>query len=81
MKSSTAVVYTTFNLADAELVRSRLESAGFHAEVLNETAALTLEGYALAAGGVRVVVPASEAEDAKQFLKDDEAQSGQQENN
>jgi hypothetical protein len=65
---SSVTVYTAFNPADAQLVRSRLEAAGFHAVVTNETAALTIEGYAMAAGGVRVLVPESEAADAKEFL-------------
>ena len=65
---SSVTVYTAFNPADAHLVRSRLEAAGFHAVVTNETAALTIEGYAMAAGGVRVLVPESEAADAKEFL-------------
>jgi len=61
-------VYTAFNPADAHLVRSRLDAAGFHAVVTNETAALTIEGYAMATGGIRVQVPESEAADAREFL-------------
>ena len=50
-------VYNTFSPADAHLVCSSLQSAGFGARVTNEIPALTLEGYSLASGGVRVVVP------------------------
>jgi hypothetical protein len=61
-------VSTAFNPAEAQLVRSRLEAAGFHAFVTHELSALSLDGYALAAGGILVQVPDQEAADAKEFL-------------
>lgn len=54
--------------ADAQLTRSRLEAAGFHAVVTGELAALSMDGYSLATGGIRVQVPESEAADATEFL-------------
>jgi hypothetical protein len=63
-----ATVFTAFNPADAQLVRSRLEAAGFHPFVANELSALSIDGYALAAGGILVQVPEAEAADAKEFL-------------
>jgi len=62
-------ISTAFNPADAQLTRSRLDAAGFHAVVTNELSALSMDGYALAAGGIRVQVPESEAADAKEFLE------------
>ena len=62
-------ISTAFNPADAQLTRMRLEAAGFHAVVMNELSALSMDGYALAAGGIRVQVPASEAAEAKEFLE------------
>jgi hypothetical protein len=64
-------VYQAFNPADAQLVRSRLEAAGFHAVVQHELASLSLDGYAMAAGGILVQVVESEAADAKEFLAPD----------
>jgi len=61
-------VFRAFNPADAQLVRSRLEAAGFHAAVMHELSSLSMDGYAMAAGGILVQVPHSEAEDAKEFL-------------
>ena len=61
-------VYRAFNPADAQLVRSRLEAAEFHAVVMNELSALSMDGYALAAGGILVQVPEAEAAEAKEFL-------------
>jgi hypothetical protein len=61
-------VYMTFSAADAQLVWSQLDAAGFHAVVFNEGAAMSMDGYALAAGGIQVKVPESEAEEARAFL-------------
>jgi hypothetical protein len=61
-------ILTVLNSMDAQLARSRLEAAGFHPFVTSETAALNIEGYVLAAGGIRVQVPAAEAADATEFL-------------
>jgi hypothetical protein len=63
-------VYRAFNPAEAQLVRSRLDAAQFHAVVMNELSALSLDGYAMAAGGILVQVPESEATEAKAFLDD-----------
>lgn len=61
-------IYKAFNPADAQLVRSRLEAAGFHPFVADEMAALSMDGYALAAGGIRVQLPDSEFAAAVEFL-------------
>jgi hypothetical protein len=61
-------VYQALNPADAQLVRSRLEAAGFHPIVTSELSALSLDGYALAAGGILVQVPGEEAEEARDFV-------------
>ena len=65
---SLITISRAFNPADAQLVRSRLEVAGFHAVVTNELSALSLDGYAMAAGGILVQVPEAEAAEAKEFL-------------
>ena len=61
-------VYSTFSSADAHLVRSRLEAAEFHAVVNNELASLSMEGYAMATGGITVQVPEEEAVEARELL-------------
>ena len=61
-------IYKAFNPADAQLVRSRLEVAGFHPFVADEMAALSMDGYTLAAGGIRVQLPVSEFTAAREFL-------------
>ena len=66
-------IFTAFNPAEAQLVRSRLDAAEFHPIVKNEISALSMEGYALAAGGIQVQVPADEAEEAKEFLNSSES--------
>lgn len=70
-------IFTALNPMDAQLVRSRLEAASLHPEVANELSALSLEGYALAAGGILVQVPDDEADDAREILaaKDSDSDS------
>jgi Putative prokaryotic signal transducing protein len=65
---SPTTVYKALNPADAQLTASRLEAAGFHPFVADEAAALGMEGYALAVGGIRVQVPESEFVEAREFL-------------
>jgi len=62
-------VYTAFSSADAQLIRSRLDAAGFHAVVQHELASLSMEGYSMAAGGIQVQVPEIEAEEARELIK------------
>ena len=62
-------VHRAFNPADAQLVRSRLDAAGLYAVVTHELSALSLDGYALAAGGILVQVPEDQAEEALALLK------------
>jgi Putative prokaryotic signal transducing protein len=64
-------VFSAFNPMDAQLVRSRLEAAQFHAVVTHELSALSMDGYAMAAGGILVQVPETEATDAREFLAAD----------
>ena len=63
-------VFSAFNPAEAQLVRSRLDAAGFHASVAHELSALSMEGYGMAVGGICVQVPDAEVGDAKLFLSD-----------
>lgn len=63
-------VFTAFNSAEAQLVRSRLEAAGIRAFVTDELSALSIEGYALAAGGIKVQVPDVDAEAALELVRD-----------
>ena len=61
-------IFKAFSPAEAQLVASRLEAANFHPFVADELAALSMDGYSLATGGIRVQVPEAEAADAKEFL-------------
>jgi hypothetical protein len=64
-----ATIFTAFNLAETQLVRSRLEAAGFHPFIANENVSSWLGGYSTATM-IRVQVPETEADDAKEFLKE-----------
>lgn len=61
-------VFEAFQPADAELVWSQLDAAGFPAQIANELSALSTDGYSLATGGIQVKVPADRAEEARAFL-------------
>ncbi len=65
-------VFKAFNPVEAQLTRARLEAAGFHAVVQDELSALSVDGYSLAVGGIRVQVPATEGEEARAFLAPDD---------
>jgi len=62
-------VYRALNPADAQLIRSRLDAAGIAAEVAHELSSLSMEGYALAAGGIRVQVRAEDAAEARALIE------------
>jgi hypothetical protein len=62
------VVYRTFSSADAQLIRSYLNGAGIPAEVTGELASLSMEGYSVATGGIRVLVPGEFEQEAREVL-------------
>jgi len=62
-------VTNVLNPAEAGLICSRLEAAGFHPFMPDQFAALNTDGYTLAIGGIRIQVPEAEADDAREFLK------------
>lgn len=66
---SPVTVFTAFSPIEAQLVRSWLEAAQFHPFIADELSALSVEGYSLATGGIRVQVPEAEAVEAREFLK------------
>jgi Putative prokaryotic signal transducing protein len=61
-------IFKAFSPAEAQLTRARLEAAGFHAVVIGELAALSMEGYSASTGGIRVQVLENEAAEAREFL-------------
>ncbi len=65
---SWVTVHLTFSPADAQLVRSRLEAAGFTVNVAGELSALSTDGYSMATGGVQVQVPEPQADEARALL-------------
>ena len=65
---SLKTVYRTFSAGDAHLVCSRLEAANLQASVAHELSALSMDGYALAAGGIKVQVPEEQAQDAIEII-------------
>lgn len=64
------VVFQTFNLAEAQLIRSHLEGSGIQASVQHEQSATNFD---VGSGGVRVVVPAENVEEARQLIESKQA--------
>ena len=62
-------VFRSFSPADAQLIRSRLDAADIPATVVNELAALSLDGSSMAAGGVLVQVPDDFAAEARALIE------------
>ena len=62
-------VYRAFSPGDAELVRSRLEANDFLVFMKNENAAMSIDGYSMAVGGIQVQVPEAQAESARALIE------------
>ncbi len=62
-------VFRALNSAEAQLVRSQLEAAGFDVFVADESSALAVECYVVGVGGIRVQVPANREKEAQELLK------------
>ncbi len=61
-------VFRSFSPAEAQLIWSRLDAAGIPATVMDELSSLSIEGYAMAAGGVRVQVADDRADEARALI-------------
>jgi hypothetical protein len=62
-------VYRTFSPADAQLICSLLQASDISALVADELSALSMDGYSMATGGIRVQVPEEEVEDARALIE------------
>jgi hypothetical protein len=60
-------VHRSFNPAEAEVVRSRLEASEFDVTMVHDLASLSMDGYALAAGGI-LQVPENQAVAARELI-------------
>ncbi|MDQ6630350.1 MAG: DUF2007 domain-containing protein [Verrucomicrobiota bacterium] len=61
-------VFQAGDPGEAQLIRARLEVAGFDATVANEFSSLNIEGGSVAAGGITVQVPADQADEARALI-------------
>lgn len=64
---SLVTIFTSLNAIDAEMACARLEAAGMHPEINNETSAM-LTSAPLTSGGIRVQVPDEEEASARELL-------------
>ncbi len=68
--SGPVCVFEATRLVDAQLACARLCAGGFLAEVLNETTATNFGGILPGVTSIRVVVPESQAQEAREWLAD-----------
>jgi DNA-directed RNA polymerase subunit RPC12/RpoP len=61
-------VATAFNPVEAQLIQMRLQQAGIAAQLADENLASMHYGLGIAAGGVKVLVPASDVAAAQEVL-------------
>ncbi len=61
-------IATNFNLADADMIRSRLEAAGFHPFVANENTSAWFGRTMSTASMLLIEVPEDEVADVQEFL-------------
>ncbi len=61
-------IYNTFNQADADLLRGRLEAAGFDSSIQGEFASVTVGSFS-SAGGIRILVPEDQADEARALIE------------
>jgi hypothetical protein len=71
-------VFSTFNPAEAELIRNRLELADFDVSIKNDDSARAWGG-GITSGGSFVQVPDDQAADAKALLESPEESSAEAE--
>jgi hypothetical protein len=60
------VVFRTFDLGEAQLIRSRLEAAGIDATLTHENSATNMD---VTSGGVRLVVRPEQADEARELIE------------
>ena len=62
-------IFKSFSAAEAQMIKSRLETAGFHPFVTDEIASMSMEGYSMSTGGIRVQVPENESKPARELVE------------
>ena len=61
-------VFQTLYPAEAELVQTQLDAAGFDSMIANELSTITFGPPAANAAGILVQVPADQADDARELI-------------
>ncbi|CAN5539295.1 hypothetical protein BH10ACI1_BH10ACI1_31210 [soil metagenome] len=64
------IIATTFDLVEAEMLRSQLEAEGFEVYLADENIVGVINLLANAVGGIKIKVPSSEADEAAKFVED-----------
>jgi hypothetical protein len=65
------IVFETLNAAEAQLIRSRLDAAGYQPVLDPEIDPLTISGFTVPEGGIKIRVPAEHAASARALLAEE----------
>ena len=63
-------IYRAFNIADADLRKAVLEGSGVEVMIKDDLAAMNIDGWSLAAGGVKLLVRAEDVARAREVLQE-----------
>ncbi len=70
MSDELVTVATTYNIVEAEFYKNQLEAEGFEVYLADENIIGTFNLIANAVGGIKIKVPAEDAEDAAAFIEE-----------
>lgn len=65
-------VFRFFNPIDAQMTLARLRAAHIDAELEHELSGINIDGYAMASGGIKLLTPDDQADDARNLIESEQ---------
>ncbi len=70
-------VFRFFNPIEAQMAVARLRAANIEAELQHELSGINIDGYAMASGGIGLLVPDDQSEDARKLIEAEQKGEGE----
>lgn len=70
-------VFRFFNPIDAQMTLARLRAANIDAELQHELSGINIDGYAMASGGIQLLAPDDQYDDAKNLIESEQRGEGE----
>lgn len=70
-------VFRFFNPIDAQMTLARLRAANIDAELQHELSGINIDGYAMASGGIQLLAPDDQYEDARNLIEAEQKGEGE----